>query len=435
MGYRIPRAALPTAGGAAPAPPFALPVAHFAASLGWLVVAAVLLPSVAPALARGAVFDAPVLAAVHVLTLGVVATAIFGTLQQFIPVGLGVPLRSVRLGWIGLILLQMGVMLLVVGLWWWHGAAQAIGWVCVLGAVGAVSRNVLRAHRVAVHGRLVGRYVLVAHSALGSGMFIAAARIGETLGWWHVDRMALLAAHALLGTVGFGTLSAIGVGSRMLPTFLQAPGDDTALLQRVLTMTSLALTTFVIGALFTNGIVMRIGAALLIASGLLVLTLAWRWFARRARALDAGLWHLVSAFSALAVAVVIGAWLTVGAAYAFERWAALMGALIVGWLVTLLVGVLARILPRMTVAWLSARSVGATPIAPPHTLLPPSGQWWSLVLMTIGWSALLAALLARHALGAQVAALVWSVGALSVIATYARLYRLLARAASHLPRA
>ena len=132
------RSQLPTAGGAATAPPFALPVAHFAAALAWLVVAAVLMPSVAPRLARGAVFDPTVLALVHVFTLGVVATAIFGTLQQFIPVGLGVPLRSARLGWIGLWALQLGVVLLVCGFWWWRGVAQALGWVCVFIALGAV---------------------------------------------------------------------------------------------------------------------------------------------------------------------------------------------------------------------------------------------------------------------------------------------------------
>lgn len=118
---------LPVAGGAASAPPFRLPAIHFAATLVWLFVAAVLLVRLAPALASGHTFDPPVFALVHVLMLGVVGSSIFGTLQQFVPGGLGVPLRSVRLGYWGFGLLQAGIVLLVGGFWLWRGAAQGLG--------------------------------------------------------------------------------------------------------------------------------------------------------------------------------------------------------------------------------------------------------------------------------------------------------------------
>ncbi|MCA0377787.1 MAG: hypothetical protein LCH84_19300 [Gemmatimonadetes bacterium] len=419
---------LPLAPTATPAPPLTLPVAFLAASLGWLAVAAALLPVVAPALARGDVFAPAVFALVHVLTLGVVGTAITGTLHQFVPVGLGVPLRSVRLGYLALALHSAGTLLLVLGFWWWHGAAQGIGWTLLFAGMGASSRNVLRAYRVSVQGKLVGWYLLVAHSALGAGMFVAAARLGETFGWWHVDRMALLAAHALLGAVGFGTLSAIGVGSRMLPTFLQAPGDDARLLRALLWLCTLALTAFTAGAVLGAGVVMRVSALALLASGILSLSLARRWWRRRGRGLDAVLWHLVSAFAALAVAVCVGLLLIVGDAYAFRRWAALLVALVVGWLVTLLAGVLARILPRMTVAAQAARarSAGgpavAVPPAPPNALLRTDLLWGSCGALSCGWVALVIALLAGNPAWARGAALCWSGGVVCVLATHVGLW-------------
>ena len=167
---------LPVAGAAAPLPPAALPLSHFACSLAWLAVAAIGLPWVAPRVAQGQVFDPAVLALVHTLVLGVVATAISGALLQFVPGGLGVPLKSVRVGWVGLWLHQAGVIVLVSGLATWRGWAQALGWTLVLGAVGAVSWNVLRARRHSVHGRQVGLFISVAHSALGVAMGIGAAR-------------------------------------------------------------------------------------------------------------------------------------------------------------------------------------------------------------------------------------------------------------------
>lgn len=415
---------LPVAGGAAAAPPFLLPAIHFAATLVWLVVAAVLLVLLAPALASGRTFDPPVFALVHVLMLGVVGSAIFGTLQQFVPGGLGVPLRSVRLGYWGFGLLQAGIVLLVGGFWWWRGAAQGLGWLLIFAAVGAVSRNILRARRLSVNGRMIGLYVSVAHSALGAGMAIAFARIGETMGWWQVDRMALLAAHALFGAVGFGTLSAIGVGSRMLPTFLMGPGDDSRWLPWPLWLTVAGLSVFGTGAVLTNGFVMRSGGAILVVAGAVTVALTVRWVARKRRPLDAALWHVMLSFVALAVALSIGAALLLGNAYDFARWAALLVALVVGWLTTLVVGVMAKILPHLAYNNLARTRPGFSALGSPNRLLREDWQHTSVLLMGGGWLTLVLALLLHHRDAAVCAALVWSAGAGVVLANYARLIAL-----------
>jgi hypothetical protein len=413
--------ALPVAGGPAAAPPFALPAIHFGATLLWLVVAAVLLVRLAPLLAAGRTFDPPVFALVHVLMLGVVGSSIFGTLQQFVPGGLGVPLRSVRLGFWGFGLFQVGVMLLVTGFWWWRGLLQGLGWLLIFAAVGAVSRNVLRARRAAVNGSLVGWYISVSHSALGAGMFVALARIGETLGWWQVDRMSLLAAHALLGAVGFGTLAAIGVGSRMLPTFFMGPGDDTRWLHWQLGLTTFALTAFSVGAMATHGLTMRLSAGLLLAAGAVTVALPIRWLRRKRRPLDAALWHVTVSFGALAVSLPVGAWLLFRNPYAFHVWAALLVVLVVGWLTTLVIGVMAKILPHLAYNNLGRTWPGVAALGSPNRLLREDWQHASVLLMGGGWVLLTAALLVRHEGAATAAASVWAAGVVVVLANHVRL--------------
>lgn len=413
--------ALPMAGGPVTAPPFALPAIHFAATLVWLVVATAMLVVLAPRLAEGRTFDPPVFALVHVLMLGVVGSAIFGTLQQFVPGGLGVPLRSVRLGYWGFGLLQVGIVLLVGGFWWWRGTAQGLGWLFIFAAVGAVSRNVLRARRHSVNGKLVGLYITVAHSALGAGMAIAFARLGETLGWWQVDRMALLSAHALFGAVGFGTLSAIGVGSRMLPTFLMGPGDDTRWLHWHLGLTTTGLVVYGASAVLASGIGMRLGSVLLLAGGVLTVALAVRWFRRKRRPLDAALQHVASSFLALGAAVLVAGWLLVGNAYAFNQWAALLVALVVGWLTTLVVGVMAKILPHLAYNNLARSLPGFNALGSPNRLLREDWQHASVLLLGAGWMALVGSLMAAAPRLALVAALVWSVGVAVVVANHVRM--------------
>lgn len=416
------RRTLPTTGGAVTTPPFRLPAMHFAAALWWLLVGSALLVWLAPRLAQGAVFDAPVFALVHVLMLGVVATAIFGTLHQFVPGGLGVPLRSVRLGDWAFGLMQAGVASLVTGFFVWNGPLQALGWMLVLAAVFAVSRNVLRARRQSVHGKTVGLFITVSHSALGAGMLVASARLGETLGWWHVDRLYLLATHLLLGLAGFGTLTVIGVGSRMLPTFLNGAGNDEGLLRAQLWTTVSGLTVFAVGALGAGAAVRLVGGGLLLIAGTLAAALGARWFQRRTRTLDAPLWHIASAFTALGTSVLLGAWLLLGDGFAFTRWVALVAVLLLGWLATLVVGVAAKILPHMSYMRLAPIMPGFKALGSPNRLLRDDWQHASALLLTLGWSGTaLGAVLGRADL-TRVAALIWTGGVALTAANYAQMY-------------
>lgn len=406
----------------APPPPFRLPGEHFAAALVWLVVAAILLPWLAPRLAIGQVLDPAVLALVHIIVLGVLASAIFGALLQFVPGGLEVPLKSVRLGHVGFWLLQSGTVALVAGLWAGLGWLQLVGWILVFGAVGAVSVNILPARRRSIHGKLVGLYLSVAHSALGAGMGIALVRIGEALGWWQFDRLGAIAAHLLLGIVGFGTLTAVGVGSRMVPTFLLAQGDDRRRLHWILGLATAGLVVFPIGALAGRPLVTRIGAALVAAAIVAILELGWRWFGRRNRGLDPSLRHVATAFIGLAVALAWGAGLTVTDPYDLRRWAALVTTALLAWLLMLVIGVMAKIVSHLSYQHLFRTMPGFARAGNPNLLLRADWMMVSWSLLTAGALALPLAIDLGIRAGATGAAAIWAAGVAVTVANYVRMF-------------
>jgi len=414
-----PRRTLPQVAVASP-PPFRLPAEHFIAALIWLAVLAAALPVLAPRLARGELFAPAVFALVHVAVLGVLATTIFGALLQFVPGGLEVPLRSVRLGHIGFWSLQAGVVSLVAGFWVWHGWLQLAGWILVFVAVGAVSINVLPARRRSTHGKLVGLYLSVAHSALGLGMAVGLVRIGATLGWWSVDRLGLLAAHLQLGVVGFGTLTAVGVGSRMVPTFLLAQGDDGFRLRLTLALATTGLVLFPLGAGFGWPGPTWAGAAALGLAGVAILELAARWFARKNRRLDPALRQIAAAFIGLAATLGWGIALATDPGN-LRRWAAYLAAATLGWLLMLVVGVLAKLLTHLSYINLFRTMPGFARIGNPNLLLHPGWINVALVLLALGAGGLPVAIERGHQGAALATAAVWSAGAVLTLANYIRM--------------
>ena len=335
---------LPIAGPAHP-PPFRLTGGHFATALVWLLVGGVGLVLTTRDLAAGNFLAPRVLAVTHVFTLGVLATTIYGALYQFFPGALGVAIRSVRVASWTWAAHTSGTLLLVVGFWTWHPALLGAGWVLLFCGVFGSSWNLLPQRRRAPHGLIVGRYVSAGHIALGAAMLVALARIGNSLGWWPVERMAVIAAHFHLAIFGFVVFTAVGVGSWMLPMFLLAARAPTWPLRWIgpVGMTGLALLAT--GALAGWPVVTRCGGALVLASALLYLlqlSLYFRYAERRP--MDPALAHVAVGVAHFAAAVLLGA--TILAGNASERsWTAYGLLAIVGWLVLLVVGVLYKILP------------------------------------------------------------------------------------------
>lgn len=418
---------LPQSAPAASPPPFGVVAEHFGAALAWLGVGSVLLVHAAPHLAHGNVLDPAVLGATHAFTLGVLASAIFGALNQFFPGHLGIAARSVAVArWSGRAL-QAGTLLLVCGFLEWIPALLAAGFVFLVAAVYGSAWNLLPQRRKAKQGKIVGLYVSAGHIALGTAMVLAFARIGETVGLWHVDRLAIIGGHLHLGVLGFGTLTAVGVGSRMIPMFLVSPGAPEWPLRWIGPVALTGVTVFTLGLLLGLGPVAKLGGLFMAASVGLLLWLARAWFTKRARRnLDPGLSLVRVAFVGLGATLLLGLTLLAGRG-GYRAWAAYGVLAIAGWLVPLVLGVMSKILPFLT--WLN--------VVGPRLTRPGGPTVQELMSVPLGRSATAAfaasvALLAAGILaGSEPLALAGAVGyalaAALTLVLYGRMVRLALR--------
>jgi hypothetical protein len=416
---------LPIAGPAHP-PPFRLTAQHFGAALLWLLVGASGLVVIAGDLAAGNFLAPHVLAVTHVFTLGVLTTTIYGALYQFFPGALGVSIRSVRAAHWTWALHTTGTLLLVTGFWRWRPVLLGAGWLLLFGGVFGSSWNLLPQRRRAPHGLLVGRYVSAGHIALGTALLVAAARIGNSLGWWPMDRMAVIASHFHLAVFGFVVFTAVGVGSWMLPMFLLAARAPTWPLRWIGPVGLLGLALLTTGALGVWPAVTRTGGALVLASALLYLTQLALYFRHaERRPIDPALAHVAAGVVHFALAVVIGATILAGNDAA-RTWTAYGLLAIVGWLVLLVVGVLYKILPFL--AWMNLFGPRAAQAGAPtqNDLTSTAMVRMSLALLVPGvWGLVGGTLLGRHALTVAGASL-YLAGVATVLGQYVRIL-LLAR--------
>jgi hypothetical protein len=413
---------LSSPGAAAHPPPFPLPGLHFGSALAWLVLGALGLTAVAPRIAGGDVFAPPVFAVTHLFTLGVVTSAIFGALYQFFPAALGVAARSVRVGLAGGWLLAAGVAAIVAGFWRWSPALQGAGWVLLFFAVGCVAWNLLPQRRKARQHRHVGLYVSAGHSALGFAMLLGLARIGEAAGWWAVDRLGSIAAHYHLAAFGFCGLTAVGVGSRMLPMFLVADGTPGWALRTILPTAGAGLVLYAVGQVFHLSWLAWPGALLLLGAGAVYLHLVAGYFrGRSATPLDHGMSHVAASFGFLALAVATGAAMQFGLVGGPRWWAAYVLLAVPGWLTLFVLGVLYRILPFLS--WLhlfGGRRLDGAQVTV-QLLSRPRWAWAALALLAPGLLGLVAGVAAGAGGLARVGAAVYAAGAIVTAAHWTRL--------------
>jgi hypothetical protein len=359
----------------------------------------------------------------------VITTTIFGALYQLFPVTMGVGVRSVSAGHRTFWALQAGIVLLTTGFWFWLGWAQGLGWLALAGAMGGLASNLIGQRRGATQGLAIGRYVSAGHAGLGTAMLVALARIGETLGWWQVDRLGIIATHFHLAAFGFATLTAVGIGSRMLPMFLVSHGAPDWPLRWIGPLSGAGLVLQAIGLLARLPPVVWIGGLLLAAGTVVYLGLAAGYFRRRAGPLDPALAHVAAALTALALAVPLGIGLLAAPTMSPRGWAAYALLGIVGWLVLLILGVYYRILPFLT--WLNLFGGGAPgrPTPSAGDLVRRPWAWASLVLLATGLGATVSAVLLGAPSWARTGAAAYALGVALVLAQVIRALHLRGRRA------
>jgi hypothetical protein len=394
------------------APPFLLPGEHFTAALVFLLLGALGLIWVAPDLAYG-LFPLPRVAGVtHLFTLGWITTSILGALYQFLPVALGVPIRSQRWAHISFWLYAPGLALFVGGLLTSHPAIMLMG------------------------GGLFGTGLLVFLLNLGATLFVAPDRgltwwslvgaalslaatiaIGLTLagnlhqGFLGPHRFLALGVHIHLALAGWVFLVVVGVAHRLLPMFLLShgapewPGRVAAALVGAGALGLMLLHHFIpLTAIYLPGLLIGAGA----------LAFAWQarlYFRHRVkRALDPG----------LRLAGVAVGFLALGVALApFALWRGLAApALMVGYLATLILGgfslfVVAhyyKIVPFLVWYHRFGPLAGKRPVPRVAELYSARPARVATVLLALGTLGLIAAILAGLQGWARVAASIYAAG-------------------------
>jgi hypothetical protein len=423
---RLPGAPLPNLPGAVHPPPFRLPGEHFIAALLWLGVGAAGLVVVASQLAAGNIFDPRVFAVTHCITLGVITTGIFGALYQLFPVAMGRAVRSVRTAHVTFWLLQAGIALIVAGFWFSRAPLQGLGWTAVALAAGLFGVNLISRSLRTQPDPIVGRYVMAGYVAFLATLGLGSLRIGEVLGYWHVDRLAMIASHFHLAALGFATCIAVGVGSRMLPMFLVSHGFPRWPLRWAGPLGGAGLSAFVLGQFSRLPLLILAGGLVMgLATGL-YLVLAAGYFRRRLRrALDPGLAHVAVAHVALGVAVVTGALMLLApTGFAPSRWAAYALLVLLGWLVPLIVGVQYKILPFLTWLHLFGQKMGEGPLPVVADLTRPSWGWASLACLVTGVLVIVPAVAVGSAAAVTAGAAAFALGVALVLAQAGRVLSL-----------
>lgn len=408
--------------------PIGLPdvsLSFFGLALLWLLLGALGLAAVADQLVAGNPFAPRIFAATHAFTIGVVTHAIFGALHQFLPAVAGVPIRHPRVARAGVLFFLVGTPMLVGSLWWWHPGWQAAAWLVLFLAVGAASWNVLPARRRATRNRYVTVFVSLAHSALGVAMILAAARIGQGLGWWQVDRVLMLAAHFHLGAVGFGALTAFAFTSKMIPAFLGSRMGPDRRIDLCGWLATAGLTMYTVGALVRSSILLSVGGGLLAAAALIHLTILFDYYRKRGGvAFDASLGFITLAALMLLAALITGVTLLVrGGGPAARLWTLYPFLIVVGWLALLIIGVLHRVAPRIVVLRMAGAGRSLSPSAQRLELLSVRLSWASLILVGTGVIGTALGLGLGAALVVRGGAILLAAGAAALLAQAAHLMR------------
>lgn len=286
------------------------------------------------------------LAALHLVTLGVLVMTAIGASLQLLPVATRQPVRSMRGPVLVWWLYAPGVAAIALGMglarpWLLAGGASAV-MVALLVYAALLAQNLAGAR---------GMPVVVAHGWTALVSLLVTLLTAFSLAFTYVgmpllDRGTGLALHVLFAAYGFMGMLALGLSYILVPMFAlsAAPHEKRALASWGLAILALALAAA--AALGVAPRPLRIGAvlaaAIAITLHLRLMTVALKTGMRRELGRSFRLvrisWALLALSLLLALALAVD--------LPFEGMPTLFGlVLIAGWLLTFLLGILQRIVP------------------------------------------------------------------------------------------
>lgn len=287
----------------------------------------------------------PALAAVHLLTLGVLTTAAIGASAQLLPV-------ATRRALVAVWPLKLTFWLVVPGLIGLVLAMAAVSTALLVAAALATTAGLLLFAAVTADNlRRAGSLPVVAAygwAALAALVAVVGLGLALSLNYgtgWLPDHSAAALAHMLLGGFGFMGLLVLGFSHVLVPMFAlsAAPAKTTSRLGFVLAVLAVALGSA--GALADSREVLAAAALLGLAAAALHIRLMQQALAggmRKRLGLSFVLIRL--AWALLALTLIVGLAALYG--LAGPNGATLFGFLLIGgWLLTFLLGILQRIVP------------------------------------------------------------------------------------------
>ena len=292
---------------------------HFAASILYLVAGAVGLVWIAPELAIGAYPSPHVAGITHLFTLGWITTTIFGALAQLLPVALGAPIRSTRVGHAGFFTFAPGAGIFAAGLatssLMLEHTGIALITIGIILEVGNIAATLPRAkNRDVTWGA-----VIIAISFLTSTLTLGIILLHNLhSGFIANARLTTLATHLHVALVGWVLVMIVGVSHRLLPMFLLAHGADTRWTKRALALLATGVLALATGFLTRFAPATWLGAVLIDGGIACFIWQAYSFYRVRVRKkIDVGMRFAGTALGFLAMAAVLGsALVVVGPAHA-----------------------------------------------------------------------------------------------------------------------
>ena len=326
--------------------PASIPLRFFGAAIANHLLAWIALLAGSGTLPRFAGGLGWTLAALHLVTLGVLAMTAIGASLQLLPVATRQPVRSIRWPLLVWWLYTPGVAAVALGMGIGNGVLLAIGATAVVVAL-AVYAVLLAANLAGARGMPV----VVAHGwtslaslavALATAFSLAFTYVGLPL----VDRGTGLALHVAFAAYGFMGMLALGLSYILVPMFAlsAAPNERRALLS-----CALAALALVLAAAAAFGVapaplrvVAVLAAAVAVALHLRSMQVALASGMRRELGRSFRLVRVSWAMLGLSLAAALAVALDVPV----DGAPTLFGLLLVGgWLLTFLLGILQRIVP------------------------------------------------------------------------------------------
>ena len=334
--------------------PMSLPFRYFGAAVAFHAIAWGLLLSAWKDLPGFEAGLGPVFAALHAVTLGVLAMAAVGATLQLLPVATRQPVRAlwaVKLVWW---LLAPGALVFVTGAARYEPQVMGAGAMAVVLALSLYAvllmKNLLGAR---------GMKVVVAHGWAAFACLVALAGTGLALvgryeHGWALDHALVRNAHLILASYGFMGLLSLGLSTFLLPMLAVAPPPPSLATRTTLVAALVAITLGVLG--------LALPAALLglAAAALHIVFMERSLRARLRQPLGQSFFLTRVSWACLVASLVLAALMALDLAP--PRAALLFGLLLVpGWLLTFLLGVLQRIVPFLASVHASSSTRG-TPV-------------------------------------------------------------------------